>query len=75
VRKLKESKASASGGVNLLSEEIDFSVVRSRMIVIVDFVNSQRSLLGRLDKLHSTQGKSDFNGALRTLSSDHIRGP
>ena len=59
----------------MLSEEIDFSVVRSRIIVIVDFVNSRRSPLGRLDKLHSTQGKSDLNGALRTLSSNHIRAP
>ena len=50
VRKLKESKASTSGEVNLLSEEIDPSVVRSRMIVIVDFVNSRWSPLGRLDK-------------------------
>ena len=57
---MKESKASTSGEVNLLSEEIDFSVVRSRMIVIVDFVNSRWSPLGRLDKLHSTQGKSDL---------------
>jgi len=46
VRKLKESKASIPRGVNLLSEEIDVSAVRSRMIVIVDFVNFP---LGRLD--------------------------
>ena len=72
---MKESKANISGGVNLLSEEIDYFVVRSRIIVIVDFVNSRRSPLGRLDKLHSTQDKSDLNCALRTLLSDHIRGP
>lgn len=59
----------------MLSEEIDFSLVRSGMIVIVDFVNSRKSPLGRLDKLHSTQSKSDLNGALKTFSSDHIRGP
>ena len=41
VRKLKESKASTSGEVNLLSEAIDPSVVRSRMIAIVDFVSSR----------------------------------
>ena len=34
----------------MLSEEIDPSVVRSRMIVIVDFVSSRWSPLGRLDK-------------------------
>ena len=65
---MKESKASALGGVNLLLEEIDSSVDRSRIIVIVDSVNSRRSPLGRFNKLHSTQGKSDLNGALRTLS-------
>ena len=69
---MKESKASTSGGVNLLLEEIDLSVVCSRMIVIVDFANFPQ---GRLDKLHLTQGESNLNGALRTFSSDQIRGP